>query len=116
MLGVVMFARGMREEDIVPAIMTGELPKNRGRVKAYENFEMLHEQLLEQLKERKSTFKANQDKFELENFLLLRAKKRRRTEKMAPAGDNQYQPEKLSERKRDNLVRNAREYVALHLR
>lgn len=48
MLGVVMFARGMREEDIVPAIMTGELPKNRGRVKAYENFEMLHEQLLEQ--------------------------------------------------------------------
>lgn len=105
-----MYVRSLKLNQIVPAIVDGHLPTDRGPLEEYGHLETLHQELLDQLKVKKSAFRANKEKHEKENFLYYDSRKRARPADMAHDGPQEYEPLNLGERSRDNLARNANEY------
>lgn len=102
-----MFSRSLKQKEIVPAIVTGQLPTDRGPLAEYDNFEALHAELLAHLKNGNSAFRAYQKKQQKENFLYLDSKKR-----ALPDDDDRQEDLQLKQRSRSNLVHLAHEYAA----
>lgn len=116
MLGFIMYARGMPQEQIIPAIIEGKLLCNRGRVEEYDALEDLHNQLRARLETEGSVFRAKKLQHEKENFLYFDSKKRGRGSGTTGGDDaDDCIKLKIKERTRDNLVHHAHEYVACHV-
>lgn len=115
MLCMIMHIRNMKEEDIVPAIITGKLPTNRGPVDNYKQLVPLHEQLIERMASEGSAYRAWKLQHKKDNFLYYDSRKRGRGHEMDGPDDEQSNTLILKTKNREDLVYHAHAYATGHL-
>jgi len=115
MLCLIMFARAIQIQDIVPAIIDGVVPPV-GKPEEYKEFESLHQQLIVALKYNGSKYAWEKTLKEQANFLYYsKARKRQREDEPhaesadADSDTGDISVCELKDRSQDNLVRHAKQ-------